>query len=134
MVEDHAAFREALASFLNQEEQDLEVVTQAGSLAEGRSISPAEIDVALIDIFRSSLRKGYRSGIRKSEMWPGVSLKVVADYSEGLTQNLFQQLALLALGYQRRMTLFACVLSSCWRPSVNSNLHLIANFNRDTYP
>ncbi len=29
----------------------MEVVTQAGSLAEGRSISPAEIDVALIDIF-----------------------------------------------------------------------------------
>ena len=26
-------------------------VTQAGSLAEGRSISPAEIDVALIDIY-----------------------------------------------------------------------------------
>lgn len=27
------------------------VVTQAGSLAEGRSISPGEIDVALIDIY-----------------------------------------------------------------------------------
>jgi DNA-binding NarL/FixJ family response regulator len=51
LVEDHAAFREALASFLNQE-QDLEVVvTQAASLAEGRSISPGKIDVALIDIF-----------------------------------------------------------------------------------
>jgi DNA-binding NarL/FixJ family response regulator len=52
LVEDHAAFREALASFLNQEEQGLEVVvTQADSLAEGRSISSAEIDVALIDIY-----------------------------------------------------------------------------------
>jgi DNA-binding NarL/FixJ family response regulator len=50
LVEDHAAFREALASFLDQE-QDLEVVTQVGSLAEGRSISPGEIDAALIDIY-----------------------------------------------------------------------------------
>lgn len=50
LVEDHAAFREALASFLNQE-QDLEVVAQVGSLAEGRSISPDEIDVALIDVY-----------------------------------------------------------------------------------
>src|SRR5919199_2127352 len=50
LVEDHAAFREALASFLNQE-QDLEVVAQVASLAEGRSISSDEIDVALIDIY-----------------------------------------------------------------------------------
>ena len=50
LVEDHAAFREALASFLNHE-QDLEVVAQVGSLAEGRGISPDEIDVALIDIY-----------------------------------------------------------------------------------
>jgi two-component system, NarL family, response regulator DevR len=50
LVEDHAAFREALASFLNHE-QDLEVVAQVASLAEGRSISSGEIDVALIDIY-----------------------------------------------------------------------------------
>jgi DNA-binding NarL/FixJ family response regulator len=50
LVEDHAAFREALAAFLNRE-QDLEVVAQVGSLAEGRSISPSEIDVALIDVY-----------------------------------------------------------------------------------
>jgi DNA-binding NarL/FixJ family response regulator len=50
LVEDHAAFREALASFLNQEE-DLEVVAQVGSLAEGRRISADEIDVALIDVY-----------------------------------------------------------------------------------
>ena len=50
LVEDHAAFREALAAFLNQE-QDLEVVAQVSSLAEGRSILPDAIDVAVIDIY-----------------------------------------------------------------------------------
>jgi len=52
LVENHAAFREALASFLNQEE-DLEVVAQVASLTEGRHISADEIDVALIDVYLS---------------------------------------------------------------------------------
>ncbi len=54
LVEDHAAFRQALA-FVLAEEQGLEVVAQAGSLAEAREAldggglggSP---DVALIDL------------------------------------------------------------------------------------
>jgi DNA-binding NarL/FixJ family response regulator len=50
LVEDHVAFREALATFLNQK-QDLEVVAQVGSLAEGKSILPDSIDVAVIDIY-----------------------------------------------------------------------------------
>ena len=52
LLEDHASFRQALASVLD-EEQDLDVVSQAGSLAEARNAtSPSwgEIDVAIVDI------------------------------------------------------------------------------------
>lgn len=50
VVEDHAAFREALALLLN-EQPDLEVVAQCGSLAECRSLGGlADIDVALLDL------------------------------------------------------------------------------------
>ena len=50
LVEDHAAFREALA-FLLGREPDLEVVAQAGSLAEAREALPeGGFDVAVVDL------------------------------------------------------------------------------------
>ena len=50
LVEDHAAFRGALALMLNRQ-PDLEVVAQCQSLAECRSLGGfADIDVALLDL------------------------------------------------------------------------------------
>jgi DNA-binding NarL/FixJ family response regulator len=50
LVEDHAAFRGALALMLNRQ-SDLEVAAQCGSLAECRSLGGfAGIDVALLDL------------------------------------------------------------------------------------
>ena len=50
LVEDHAAFRGALALMLNRQ-PDLEVAAQCGSLAECRSLGGfADIDVALLDL------------------------------------------------------------------------------------
>jgi DNA-binding NarL/FixJ family response regulator len=50
LVEDHAAFRGALASMLNRQ-PDLEVAAQCGSLAECRSLGGfADIDVVLLDL------------------------------------------------------------------------------------
>src|SRR5215204_5651688 len=51
LVEDHAAFHEALTTLLNME-PDLEVVGQAGSLAEARAATALEeVDVAVVDVF-----------------------------------------------------------------------------------
>jgi DNA-binding NarL/FixJ family response regulator len=49
LVEDHAAFRQALASLLSQE-PDLEVVAQAGSLAQARKMLHTPLDVAVLDL------------------------------------------------------------------------------------
>ncbi len=49
LVEDHAAFRGALA-FLLGREPDLEVVAQAGSLAEAREALDGHFDVAVVDL------------------------------------------------------------------------------------
>ena len=54
LVEDHTAFREALA-FLLSHEPDLEVVAQAGSLAQARealdeALGEAPLDVAVVVI------------------------------------------------------------------------------------
>ena len=49
LVEDHAAFREALA-FLLGREPDIEVVAQAGSLAEARGALGGSLDVAVVDL------------------------------------------------------------------------------------
>jgi DNA-binding NarL/FixJ family response regulator len=49
LVEDHAAFRQGLA-FLLGREPDLEVVAQAGSLAEARGVLGGEIDVTVLDL------------------------------------------------------------------------------------
>jgi DNA-binding NarL/FixJ family response regulator len=49
LVEDHAAFRQSLAALLSQE-PDLEVVAQAGSLAEARQMLDTPLDVAVLDL------------------------------------------------------------------------------------
>ncbi len=49
LVEDHAAFREALA-FLLGSDPDIEVVAQAGSLAEARGALGGRPDVAVVDL------------------------------------------------------------------------------------
>lgn len=52
LVDDHAATREPLAFMLDQE-PDLEVVAQAGSLAEARQVlddSGSSVDLALVDL------------------------------------------------------------------------------------
>ena len=49
LVEDHAAFRGALACLLGRE-PDLEVVAQAGSLAEAREVLDGRLDVAVVDL------------------------------------------------------------------------------------
>jgi DNA-binding NarL/FixJ family response regulator len=49
LVEDHAAFRQSLAALLSQE-PDLEVVAQAGSLAEAREMLNTPLDVAVLDL------------------------------------------------------------------------------------
>jgi DNA-binding NarL/FixJ family response regulator len=50
LVEDHLSFRQALA-FLLSHEPDLEVVAQAGSLAEAReALVDRRLDVAVVDL------------------------------------------------------------------------------------
>src|SRR5215203_1295662 len=50
LVEDHAAFREALAYLLGHE-PDLEVVAQAGSLAQAReALVEGRLDVVVLDL------------------------------------------------------------------------------------
>jgi DNA-binding NarL/FixJ family response regulator len=50
LVEDHIAFRQALA-FLLSHKPDLEVVAQAGSLAEAReALLEGRLDVAVVDL------------------------------------------------------------------------------------
>ena len=48
-MEDHAAFRQSLAALLSQE-PDIEVVAQAGSLAQARQILDTPLDVAVLDL------------------------------------------------------------------------------------
>jgi len=48
LVEDHISFRQALA-FLLGHEPDLEVVAQAGSLAQARQMLDRRLDVAVLD-------------------------------------------------------------------------------------
>src|SRR5215216_5653147 len=65
LVEDHAIFREALASNLKREEASFEVVGQAGPLAEARRILQEEqqqADVAVIDL---GLPDGYGGDLIK---------------------------------------------------------------------
>jgi DNA-binding NarL/FixJ family response regulator len=49
LVEDHAAFRQALARLLAYE-LDLEMIAQAGSLAEAREALEGRLDVAMLDL------------------------------------------------------------------------------------
>jgi DNA-binding NarL/FixJ family response regulator len=76
LVEDHIAFREALA-FVLAHEPDLEVVAQAGSLAEAREMLEERPDVAVIDL---ALPDGDGSELfgelRRSN--PGISVVVLS--------------------------------------------------------
>ena len=49
LVEDHVAFRQSLAALLERE-PDLEVVAQAGSLAQARKFIDTPLDVAVLDL------------------------------------------------------------------------------------
>jgi DNA-binding NarL/FixJ family response regulator len=49
LVEDHLSFRQALA-FLLGREPDLEVVAQAGSLAQARQMLHTHLDVVVLDL------------------------------------------------------------------------------------
>ena len=49
LVEDHVAFREALALLLTNQ-SDIEVLAQAGSLAEAREALDGRLDVAVVDL------------------------------------------------------------------------------------
>ena len=49
LVEDHAAFRQSLAALLSRE-PDLEVVAQAGSLAQAREMLHTPLDIAVVDL------------------------------------------------------------------------------------
>jgi DNA-binding NarL/FixJ family response regulator len=49
LVEDHVAFRQALA-FLLRREPDLEMVAEAGSLALAREVLERRLDVAVVDL------------------------------------------------------------------------------------
>ena len=49
LVEDHAAFRQSLAALLSQE-PDIEVVAQAGSLAQARKMLDTPLEVAVLDL------------------------------------------------------------------------------------
>jgi two-component system nitrate/nitrite response regulator NarL len=49
LVEDHVAFRQSLAALLERE-PDLEVVAQAGSLAQARKMLDTPLDVAVLDL------------------------------------------------------------------------------------
>ena len=49
LVEDHIAFRQSLALLLSHQ-SDLEVVAQAGSIAEARELLDSRLDVAVLDL------------------------------------------------------------------------------------
>jgi DNA-binding NarL/FixJ family response regulator len=49
LVEDHLSFRQSLAALLSRE-PDLEVVAQAGSLAQARQMLDTPLDVAVLDL------------------------------------------------------------------------------------
>jgi DNA-binding NarL/FixJ family response regulator len=49
LVEDHLSFRQSLALLLSRE-PDLEVVAQAGSLAQARQMLDSRLDVAVLDL------------------------------------------------------------------------------------
>ena len=80
LVEDHVAFRETLASLLTHQ-SDLEVVAQAGSLAEAREALDgrldARLDVAVVDL---SLPDGDGSELIRElrQMNSGISVVVLS--------------------------------------------------------
>jgi DNA-binding NarL/FixJ family response regulator len=77
LVEDHIAFRQALA-FLLSHKPDLEVVAQAGSLAEAReALLEGRLDVAVVDLgLPDGDGRELFAELRRSN--PGVSVVVLS--------------------------------------------------------
>src|SRR5215208_6481520 len=78
LVEDHLAFREALA-FLLSHKPDLEVVVQAGSLAEAREalLEGPLLDVAVVDLgLPDGDGRDLFAELRRSN--PGISVVVLS--------------------------------------------------------
>ena len=100
LVEDHAAFRQALAYLLSHE-ADLEVVAQAGSLAEAReALADGRLDVAVLDLalpdgegteligeLRSS-NPGVSVLVLSAAMGPGELDEVVKDGADAVLEKV----------------------------------------------
>jgi DNA-binding NarL/FixJ family response regulator len=81
LVEDHIAFRDALAFVLTHDEPDLEVVAQVGSLAEAREALEGPLDghfdVAVVDLgLPDGDGRELFGELRRSN--PGVSIVVLS--------------------------------------------------------
>jgi DNA-binding NarL/FixJ family response regulator len=77
LVEDHAAFRQALA-FLLADDPELEVVAQAGSLAEARvALLDGRLDVTVLDLALPDGNGGELIGELRLRN-PGVSVVVLS--------------------------------------------------------
>lgn len=87
LIEDHAAFRSALAFMLNRQ-PNLKVVAQCGSLAECRGLGElADIDVALLDLY---LPDGNGAELIAELRQVNPRLKVLA-LTENLEPNLLKR-------------------------------------------
>jgi DNA-binding NarL/FixJ family response regulator len=97
LVEDHAAFRSTLAILLERE-PDMEVVAQAGSIAEAREALDRPIDVAVIDlILPDADGTELIEELRRSK--PGVCVLVLsATIEPGHTEELLRAGADAVLG------------------------------------
>jgi DNA-binding NarL/FixJ family response regulator len=89
-VEYHVAFRQA-ASYAMDQEPDLEVVSQAGSVAEGRQkMAEGGIDAALVDIPLPD--EGARELVRDlHEANPSIPVLVLTDIRERRVHEEFLQ-------------------------------------------
>ena len=90
LVEDHAAFRQALAFVLSRD-PDLEVVAQVGSLAETRqALIDERLDVAVLDLgLPDGDGRELFGELRRSN--PGISVVVLsATIEAGRTEELLR--------------------------------------------
>ena len=87
-VEYHAAFRQA-ASYLMNQEPGMEVVSQAGSVAEGRDkIAQGGVDAAIVDIPLPD--EGGEEMVRElHEANPSIPVLVMTDIEDGEVHERF---------------------------------------------